>query len=163
LRAFSIQPVILVRNIFDCIVSLKDHIDKGLVDPDTRIGPVAYVPDAYYEWTADARLDFIVDLFSPWYFNFFVGWQDFDDGVWVRYEDLLADPRATVRHIADALTLGVGDEAIAAAVDAAAHQPTRRNVATVGRGGMLSKQQRRRIEHLATYYPGKDFSLIGIG
>lgn len=98
LRAFSIKPVILVRNIFDCVVSMKDHIDRGIDNPVTRIGPLAYIPRAYDGWPAEARLDFVVDMCVPWYFNFFVSWQDSDAGVWVRYEDLLADPRDGQAH-----------------------------------------------------------------
>lgn len=163
LRAFSIKPVILVRDIFDCVVSVKDQIDRGLNDPVTRIGPLAYVPRVYDEWPDEARLNFVVDMCIPWYFNFFVGWQDCGDGVWVRYEDLLADPHATVRHIAEVFAIDASGAEIDTALAAAAHQPTRRNVAVAGRGRMLSDAQRRRIERFAAYYPLRDFSMIGIG
>jgi hypothetical protein len=162
LETFSIKPIILVRNIFDCMVSLKDHLDRGLAEPEIRIGPQAHVPDAYYRWPNEARLDFITDMISPWYFNFFIGWQDCSDGVWVRYEELLANPHATVKRIAGDLALGIDDGAIAAALHAGAHQPTRRNVAVAGRGKSLSDRQRQRIEQAARYYPGRDFSLLGI-
>lgn len=163
LRTFSIKPVVLVRDIFDCMVSLKDHMDRGAADPAARVGPVAYVPDAYYAWPDEARLNFIVDMCAPWYFNFVVSWLDCHDAVWVRYEDLLADPRLTVARIADSLAISVGDEAVDGALAAAAAAPTRRNVAKAGRGGTLSARQRRHIEQMASYYPGRDFSAIGIG
>ena len=163
LRTFSIRPVVLVRDIFDCMVSLKDHTDRGLNDPAARIGPVAYVPDAYYGWPDQARFDFIVDMCAPWYFNFAVSWLDCGDAVWVRYEDLLADPRAAVARIAGELALSADGEAIDDALAAAAAEPTRRNVARTGRGAMLSTRQRRHIERIAEYYPGRDFSAIGIG
>jgi len=163
LRLFSIRPVVLVRDIFDCMVSLKDHIDRGITDPAARVGPLAYVPEAYYDWTDEVRLDFIVDMSAPWYFNFAVSWLDCEDAVWVRYKELLADPRATVARIADALALDADGAAIDAALAAAAAEPTRRNVARTGRGVALSARQRRHIEHMAGYYPGRDFSAIGLG
>jgi len=162
LRAFSLRPVVLVRNIFDCVVSLKDHIDRGTHDPATRIGPLAHVPDAYYGFSQEARLDFVVDMCAPWYFNFFIGWQGCKEGLWVRYEDMLADPHATVRRITETFEIGASDAAIDAALATAAHRPTRRNVAVTGRGQTLSAAQRRRIEQFASYYPVRDFSLIGI-
>ncbi|MGN6571678.1 MAG: sulfotransferase domain-containing protein [Pseudolabrys sp.] len=163
LRTFSIRPVVLVRDIFDCMVSLKDFIDRGLVDPATRIGPHAYVPDAYYGWPDEARFDFVVDMYAPWYFNFVVGWLECRDAVWVRYENLLADPRATVTRIADTLALSVDGEAIDAALAGAATASTRRNVARAGRGATLGGRQRRHIERMASYYSGCDLSAIGIG
>lgn len=163
LRIFSIRPVVLVRDIFDCMVSLKDHIDRGLTDPAARVGPHGYVPAVYDEWSDEARLDFVIDVFSPWYFNFALGWQECSDALWVRYEDLLQDPRAAVEDIGGALALGADRGAIEAALATAAAAPTRRNVARAGRGAALSARQRQQIERIASYYPGRDLSAIGIG
>ena len=64
----------------------------------------------------------------------------------------------------EGVRLDVRDSAaIEAALVAAAAEPTRRNVARTGRGAMLSTRQRRHIERIAEYYPGRDFSAIGIG
>jgi hypothetical protein len=76
---------------------------------------------------------------------------------------MLANPAGTIARIADALSLGVGQEAIDAALASAAAAPTRRNVAKAGRGATLSARQRRLIERMAGYYPGRDFTAIGIG
>ena len=163
LRIFSIKPVVLVRDIFDCMISLKDHIDRGQTDPAGRVGPHACVPDAYDTWPNETRLDFVVDMFSPWYFNFILGWQDCHDALWVRYEDVLADPFSTIERIGAAAGLSLPGDAIEAALAAAAAEPTRRNVAKTGRGATLSARQRRHIERIAGYYPGRDFAAIGIG
>ena len=162
LRAFSIKPVVLIRDIFDCVVSLRDHIDGGISDPNRRVGPTAYVPDEYFGWPVDLRLDFIIDMFVPWYFNFFVGWRDCPDAHWVTYKELLNGPRATIRRIADALSLSVNDSAVDLALEAASLRPTRRNAAVTGRGRSLSEKHRQKICHLSSYYPACDFSPIGI-
>lgn len=163
LRAFSIKPVVLIRNIFDCVVSLRDYVDGGISEPNRRIGPIAYVPDEYFGWPLDARLDFIIDMIVPWYFNFFVGWTDCPDALWVTYDELLDGPQATTRRIADALSLNVDDAAIGLALEAASLRPTRRNVAAAGRGRSLTEQHRQKIHRLASYYPACDFASIGIG
>jgi len=162
LRAFSIEPVVLIRNLFDCVVSLRDHIDGGISDPARVIGPTAYVPEDYFGWSDDVRTDFIVDMIVPWYFNFYLGWRDCPDAVWVGYEELVRDPSATVRRIADAVGLDADDAAIEQALRAASSQPTRRNVGVVGRGRSLSERHRQRIRQLASYYPACDFAPIGL-
>jgi hypothetical protein len=162
LRAFSIKPVILIRNIFDCVVSLRDHIDGGASDPARLIGPTAYIPDDYFGWPEDVRIDFIIDMIVPWYFNFYLGWRDCPDALWVSYEELVRDPPATIRRITDALCLDAKDAAIEHALHAASLQPTRRNVAVIGRGGSLSEKHRQRICQLSSYYPNRDFGPIGL-
>jgi Sulfotransferase domain len=166
LDIFSIKPVILVRNIFDCVISMKEFIDGGdKVDNtiDNRIvWPFAYVPQDYYCCTDSERFNFVIDMFVPWYFNFFVGWQGFSESKWVTYEELSARPEETVRSISDRFSFGLKQSAIKAALEGASRAPTRKNRAQVGRGEILSNAQKDRIHKFARYYPSNDFSMIGL-
>jgi hypothetical protein len=162
LDTFSIKPIILIRNIFDCVVSTKDHIDGGDTDPDRRIGPAAYVPHAYFQWPDTQKFDFIIDMLIPWYFNFFVGWKDFAGGSWVSYEELLAKPFAVIKNISDGFGLGCSDVDINGALLSASQRPTRKNVAKAGRGAMLMATHKDKIRDFARYYPEHDFSQIGL-
>ena len=112
LNAFSVKPIILIRNIFDCIVSAKDFIDTGKEHPDVMVGPMAYVPQVYLGWSDVQKYDFIIDMFVPWYYNFFVGWLDYPAGAWVSYEELVAEPAATIKRIANELRFNVDGAAI---------------------------------------------------
>lgn len=162
LNAFSIKPIILIRNIFDCIVSLKDYMDTGKQNPEVIIGPTAYVPQTYYGWPEKHKFDFIIDMIIPWYFNFFVGWLDFEGGAWVSYEELVAEPVGSVRRIAGELRLKVEESVIENALAQASQSSTRKNVGKVGRGHALTREQKDRVHKFASYYPSVDFSPIGL-
>lgn len=164
LAAFSINPVILVRNIFDCVISVKDHIEKGeKEDSSNKFWPMAYIPDAYFRWSDPEKFDFIIDMIVPWYFNFFVGWQYFvGKRVWVNYEGLLANPMATLKKISDEFNLGLNELEINHALEKASQMPTRMNRAKAGRGDALTRIQKDKIYRFSSYYPSQDFSLIGL-
>ena len=103
---------------------------------------MAYVPDEYYQWSESEQLDFVIDMIGPWYFNFFVGWQDFGDGVWVTYEGLLQDPLATVKQISAEFGLFLDDAVVERALVGASNSETRKNVAKIGRGNVLTAAQK---------------------
>lgn len=162
LSAFSVVPVILVRNIFDCVMSLKDYLDGGDRDLDRRIGPTAYVPDAYYGWSDVEKYNFIIDMIIPWYFNFFVSWQEYLGGVWVSYEEMVGHPLDTVKRISNQLNLSFSDADVQQALERASQTYTRKNVGKVGRGRALAIDQKNRIYKFASYYVSQDFSKIGV-
>ncbi len=66
---FGLQPIVLVRNIFDVVVSIRDSL---------KMAPMsiaqAFVP-ADLAFREDEEMGrFITDLIVPWYFNFFGSW-----------------------------------------------------------------------------------------
>ncbi|HVO94693.1 MAG TPA: sulfotransferase domain-containing protein [Terriglobales bacterium] len=162
LDAFSIKPVILIRNVFDCVVSAKEYMDGGETDRDRMLGPMAYVPDDYFYWSDANKYSFIIDMMVPWYFNFFLGWKDYAGGNWVTYEALLAKPSDVIRSISDQFELGLNDSDINVALVSASQRPTRKNVAIAGRGEMLTNGHKDKIRNFAGYYPKHDFSQIGL-
>jgi Sulfotransferase domain len=162
LNAFSIKPIILTRNIFDCVASAKDRLDSGEGDPGKIIGPTAYVPQSYYSWSDEEKYDFIIDMIVPWYFNFFVGWNDFRTGTRTSYEEVVGNPLAAIKRIANELHLDVNDSEIEGALVAASKVETRKNKGEVGRGRVMTNVQKNRVRRFASYYPSVDFSTIGL-
>jgi hypothetical protein len=160
LNIFSIKPVVLVRNLFDLVLSIKDWVDT--CDPSFRRGPVACIDDDYLTWSDNEKFDFIIDMFMPWYFFFFSTWQECPDCSWVKYEDLLADPQAMLTRLSGELDLGLSQDAIEGALKKAASMPTKKNMCQVGRGEILTSAQKDRIRKFASYYPTRDFSAIGL-
>ncbi len=149
LKSFNMFPVVLVRNVFDCVVSFCDHIKNEDV-----VGSMAYFDQRFLEWPRDKQLDAIIDLVMPWYANFFACWSNYP-GPCVRtsYDEILQD---TPSVIARALQ-GVGHEAsvpeIAAAIEKARGGTTRFNVGRSGRGAeQLSAAQINRVRALFGYY-----------
>lgn len=96
--AFSLIPIILVRNIFDCVVSVIDHLDT-----EDTVNAFAYVPNEFRAWDQAKKIDFVIEMIMPWYMNFFVGWNDFTSGYWINYEQLVSSPFETIQKMAGEL------------------------------------------------------------
>ncbi|MHC4505615.1 MAG: class I SAM-dependent methyltransferase [Planctomycetota bacterium] len=156
---FGLKPVVLVRNIFDTIVSIRDHLRSE--PPDIA---QAYVPPDIGEWNDERTFRFIVDMIVPWYFNFFASWSQCVDKLLVTYEDVHADVLGVVRGIGNRYGLDLAGDDIRSAVEEANRQgaDTRKNRAVLGRGGSLPDEVRAKVAGLARYYEGIDFAAIGL-
>lgn len=143
-----LTPVVLVRDLFDCVVSLRDHIRKESV-----ILPTAYF-DAHHRKLPDRDLErAIARLAIPWYVNFYMGWRTCPDAHFVRYEDMLAHPVDTLMGIARAAGRDIDQATAAAALAAAQGGRTRFNTGVAGRGIGLSADVRQSIIDLLAFYP----------
>lgn len=159
LRDFGIRPVVLIRNIFDIVISLKDHVRK-----ESHEASMAYIRPEMAQWD-DARLEeFIVRMVVPWYFNFYMSWMDCPDKEVVTYEELTTSPATVLMRISKRFDLGFTEAQIASAVQYSNQNTglTRLNKGVSGRGRDLSERARTEICAMASYYEGVDFSVIGI-
>jgi len=154
---YQIVPVCLVRNIFDIVVSLRDHVAN-----DSPLTAVAYIDESMVGWAPERMYEFLIDLAVPWYIHFFVSWAKADSAVLVTYEDLIADPHAEIRRVLKAGRLPWNNDAIAAALETVAGADVRKNVGRTGRGNVIDSRLRARVEQYCNYYPDVDFSPIGI-
>lgn len=157
LRHFSITPIVQVRSIFDIVVSIRDHFrTEGLE------ASMAYVARGMEQWP-DERLDlFIARMMVPWYFNFYVSWLTCDEAIRVRYEELIREPASIVKAICAKASLACTDTDIANAIQQASRSSTRKNKGVAGRGEALSEHTRQVIADMAAFYPGVDFSPMGL-
>lgn len=162
IRRVGIHPIIQTRNLPDALVSFYDHCTN-----ESPVTPMAYMdPRRWAALSDSSRMDFVVDLVAPWYFNFYAGW--FSDPL-VRdrtahlcaYEDLVADPAGEVVGICEHFGLEVDRPSIDAAVKRSERQPTRLNLGVIGRGSALSDAQHARLAAMRGFYPDIDFSSIG--
>jgi hypothetical protein len=163
IERLEIKPVLQYRNIFDAVISFYDHCNEmGL------IFPMAYMDEHNWKGLSDTKkLDFVIDLIVPWYFNFYGGWFSSDlikDGkiLLVSYEDLIADPHKEVKRILDWIGIEKTDDEIHSSILSAAQKKTRKNVGISGRGVILSNEQKQKIRTMASYYPQIDFSILGL-
>ena len=153
----GLRPVVLQRNIFDIVPSLRDHLRNEKVE-----FPMAFAHESMRTWP-DERIDaFLVDLAIPWFFNFFTTWSQRPDVLRVRYEELMTDKPGTMAAICDYLGLDVSDDEISAALGTARDRGSRFNKGVSGRGQSLSEDLKNRIRAYADYYPDVDFSSIDI-
>jgi len=157
IEEFSLYPVVLVRNIFDVVMSLLDHHRI-----ETTIYPMAFVPEDIVEWEFERAADFVTKMVIPWYFNFLMSWKRCKDKAIVTYEDLHWNARRTTRKICNQLNIDVTDNEIAYVVLRASAMDTRRNQMVIGRGEQLSERCKERILEMASFYKNVDFGQIGI-
>lgn len=166
MRMFSIRPVILVRDIFDVVVSIRDHLfNEGYEFP------TFFCDESIKRLDEQTQFDFIIEHGIPWYFNFFVSWHQAlagnrADGLWLKYEEVINDWFGALRMIADFYQIDKTDAQIELALkqtSAKSRKKTRLNKGVAGRSlTLLTDQQRDRIIRMARFYPDVDFSRMGI-
>jgi len=157
LNKFDVKPIVLVRNVYDAMVSIRDHFRNESTEK-----PMGYAFPYMKDWPDEKLEEFIVDIFMPWYLNFFLSWKESNNSCWLTYEELIADPQATLGKIDRHFALGLDEQDMKKAIERASVGFTRKNVGKSGRGDQLNDYCKNRIERLIQYYDGIDFSLIGI-
>lgn len=161
IEAFGMTPIVLVRSLPDIAVSLFDHLSHY-----SRKASMAFVNERYDSLAPAAQVDFIVDLFMPWYISFYVSWREAERTgkcrpIWLRYEDMIEDPASTIVRVLAQCGIPVSREQAAAAAEQGMGGKIRFNKGVAGRGqSFLSDAQRGRIAALTRHYPGIDFSAI---
>ncbi|RMG85935.1 MAG: hypothetical protein D6712_08630 [Chloroflexi bacterium] len=154
---FGLRPIVLVRNIYDIVISIKDHLRNESV-----VSPMGYVFPYMTAWD-DAELEiFIANMILPWYFNFYLSWLECENKLLIRYEKLRENPVHVVSTICEFYKLGLAKVDIESAIEAAKSKNTRKNKGIAGRGLSLAPEAREHIDKMASFYKGVDFSPIGI-
>ena len=157
----NIRPIVLFRNIFDCIVSLDDMIMRG----EVAEFPMVRLPRRYRQASAEDRLSFLCRQAGPWYVDFVVSWRRCRvKRLELSYaEDVQNVSEATVEKILAYLGVEVPlEEAWAAfSLDGAGERrkAVRFNVGKTGRGQAIPLEGRRLVHAQAEMYSGEvDFS-----
>ncbi|MFN3348161.1 hypothetical protein [Pseudorhodoplanes sp.] len=163
LQNFKIPVVILLRNLFDVVVSLRDHMKTNPYFSSILI------PNAYASLKDEDQLDYIIDTAVPWMVTFYVSWaqamQRGDiDTKFVFYEDMIRDPVPFFQNACGTLGVSVSQADVNRALAQTEKSPaTRFNVGKVGRGqSELSAAQIARIRRHADYYPGVSLEPLGL-
>lgn len=154
---FHITPVVLVRNIFDCVPSIRDHLRREAPE-----SPTAYFFESHTQMDDRSLDDMIVQLAIPWYIQFYVSWTQCDAALWVTYDQLTESPESTVQKIMGHAGVGYDMKTIKQALAAAEGAANRKNVGRSGRGNLLPEELKQTIRSYCAFYPDVDFSLIGI-
>ncbi len=163
IERFRVRPIIMTRNVFDTIVSLRDHLVR-----ESRAMPMAYVDDEFLSWSEERQYDFLIAMFMPWLLSFYVSWQSVAGGLagklmFVRYEKLAADAPAVLRRILAALDEQRSERRIAEVIERVDGLDTRRNQAVTGRGSrLLNPAQMDKVRRLAAFYEHVDLSAVGL-
>ena len=163
MQAFGIRPVVLVRNIFDSVMSLLDFYDKGAFQ-------TSFFRADWQVLDEETKLDLLIENVIPWYFQFVASWDLAEkrkriEVYWLRYEDLVADKPATVLKVLEFYGLGASRQGIEQRIKEieADERKIRFNKGVTGRGKSgLNDRQKDQIRRLTRYYPSTDFGRIGL-
>jgi hypothetical protein len=163
MQAFAIRPVVLVRNIFDSVMSLLDFYNRGAFLDSYHRADFLSLDDA-------TKVDLLIDNVIPWYFQFVASWdlverQQRLDIMWLTYEELVADKPAAVQKILAFYGLGVARRNVEEAIrdTEADSRKNRFNKGVTGRGRVsLTDAQKDRIRGFARYFPSTDFFRLGL-
>jgi len=163
MQAFGIRPVVLVRNIFDSVISLLDFYNRGAFQ-------TSYFRADWERLDEEAKIDLLIENVIPWYFQFVASWdlaerQKRLEVHWLSYEELVADKPSGVLKVLEFYRLGAARRAVEERIHEIESQErkNRFNKGITGRGTAgLSDPQKEQIRRLATYYPSTDFGRIGL-
>lgn len=165
IEKFSLLPVVLYRDIFDTVISMKDDLKNDPVEYAAFASPfpIAYIPNDVRALPEDELLSFVIDMLVPWYLGFYGSWYRYPGPKYcLSYREVTKETPRVLRAISEHFRLGWSDAAVAKAIDSAGREDTRRNQAVAGRGQGLGDHHRQRIVQMSRYYAGVDFSPIGI-
>src|SRR5436190_9542916 len=163
MQAFGIRPVVLVRNIFDCVMSLRDFYNQGAFH-------TSFFRGGWVGLDEDTKLDLLIENVIPWYFQFVSSWdlaekQKRIEIHWLSYEDLIADKPSSVLKVLEFYGLGSSRRGIEQRIGEieSEERKIRFNKGVTGRGGSgLNDRQKEQIRRLTRFYPSTDFGRIGL-
>ena len=151
------KTIVLTRNIFDTIISIKDHLRKS-----STIAPMAYIPTSLLNLD-ESDLEFaLAELLSPWFFNFYVSWSNYHSKLHVTYEEMVENKEDFFGKILN--YCGYNSKEIFNKGDffILKNKKDRFNKGLVGRGEQLDSRAKDYILKISRYYPDTDLSLMGL-
>ncbi len=170
LRAFSIKPVILVRNIFDIPISLREYFfEEGL-----HKSFAFFANKNFADLDEQTQLDCIIELSLPWFIDFYVSWFEACrtgriDAMWLTYEEAVTDWKATLQKVLNFYKIKKSDQEIEDALQKTLGKGSQKvvnirlNKGFAGRGRLaLTQSQKDKIIGLTRFYPWVDFTRLGI-
>lgn len=153
----KLSSIVLVRNIYDVIPSFIDHHRN-----ESLLHPMAFVPEGIQSWSFEKSALFVTNMIIPWYFNFYLSWNDVQDKLLVKYENWVSQPDEELSRICRYLQLDVRSQDIRYAISTTINASPRKNSVLPGRGELLPQECIDRIDKMAHFYPDVDFSALGI-
>jgi len=153
LQHFNIRPIIMTRNIFDSVISMRDHFDKDVNEGTTGMVPMPlgfpFYHDSYRALSPQERIDYIIDYIAPWLIMFQYGWQRYQgECLRIDYDSFMKNKRRTFAHTIQFLEgrqHAISKKRIQASLK---HEDIRYNSVISGRGlrELNAAQQARIIE-----------------
>jgi hypothetical protein len=163
MQGFEIRPVVLVRNIFDSVMSLLDFYDGGAYFN-------SYFRADFESLDRESKIDLLIDNVIPWYLQFVASWdlvekQNRLELMWLTYEELIGDKSTALKNVLEFYGLGARRRDVEQKLSdiESERRSIRFNKGIAGRGRSgLNERQKAQIRRLTKYYPSTDFGRIGL-
>jgi hypothetical protein len=163
MQAFGIRPVVLVRDIFDSVMSLLDFYNKGAFQN-------SYFRADWQTLDDEVKIDLLIENVIPWYFQFVASWDLVEKQKrleihWLTYEGLVADKVSSVLKVLEFYGLGAPRRGLEQRITEieSEERKIRFNKGVAGRGKSgLNDRQKEQVRRLTRYYPSTDFGRIGL-
>ena len=166
LQAFGVRPIVLVRDIFDALASLRDMA--------CRAHENHFFADTFASMSVERQFDTIVYRWSFWYMEFFASWQRAYRAnrlpiLFVRYEDMIREPakvfQGMLQHSRTGQFNEFKQERILEVIEQLRSDPKkiRLRKGAPGTGQKLvSKTARRYVDRCRAFFTDIDFSMLGL-
>lgn len=163
MQGFAIRPVVLVRNVFDSVISLFDFYNKGAFQ-------TSYFRADWPKLDDETKIDLIIENVIPWYFQFVASWDSAEkqerlEMCWLTYEELVRDKPSSVLKVLGFYGLGAPRQGVEQRIREieSEERSNRFNKGVTGRGrSSLTERQKEQIRRLTRYYPSTDFARVGL-
>jgi hypothetical protein len=160
IEAFNLKPVIMIRSIPDMLASYGDMLEGDPQTSDNWLN--VRLPPHFMEMTQEARNDFLIDMFGPWYASYFATWLDYADQApqrvcILRFRDFAADAATVLQKALDHSGVARTQGECKLALDNVWEERRRFrfNRGVEGRGRQrFTSAQIARLERMLDYYPG---------
>lgn len=141
---FGISVIVLRRNLFDAVASLRDHVRR-----EDHVAPMLYLSKEMAR-LPDEELEVALARFAiPWYLNFHMSWRGYDKAVQLDYEDIRSDAVGTAYRALQAIGLPSSNTVVDTRAVATS---SRYNEGVAGRGAEIAPEARQIIRDQVRFY-----------
>ena len=148
IQQYNLTPVVLVRNLADCTISIRDHFRR-----EPGAAPMAYFDKSHLAMSDSEFEDAIVRLNIPWYLNFYASWKAAGDVPIYDFDEYTEEPVRVMSEILARASVTEPEEKVAAALERVQKSKTRFNVGETERGRQLSDNAKESLARLLEFYP----------
>lgn len=148
MNTYGVRPVVQTRSLYDVVISLYDHFER-----DNNSLPCGHVATEYWHMEFQERLDYLIAVHLPWYFNFYMSWRDAAHQIEIlplTYEALFDDQVSRLTEVLNFYHFHPTPQQVRAAIASIPSEKTRFNVGVTGRGlRLLTRRHQQAIQRQA--------------
>lgn len=145
---YRLTPIVIVRNLADCVISIRDHNRRA-----TAPNPMAHYDASHLAMDDPDFEEMIVRFCMPWYIHFYAGWLNAPNAPIYDYTQYTADPAKVISEIMETAGHPCDASTIQKAVEQTQKtEQTNFNVGKSGRGSEMHNNAKQALVELLDQY-----------